>query len=120
MSDIKLFMFQSGIQQCKYQHIRMNQGAGESYEIPVPWFLLTHPDGFALIDGGLAVEGLKDPHAYWGSAVELFKPVMSAEQGCVEQLKKIGIALRKSATCWCPICTRIILARLVASQMPLM
>ncbi|HAT1621987.1 TPA: N-acyl homoserine lactonase family protein [Raoultella planticola] len=92
MSAIRLFMFQSGIQQCKYQHIRMNQGAGESYEIPVPWFLLTHPDGFALIDGGLAVEGLKDPHAYWGSAVELFKPVMSAEQGCVEQLKKIGIA----------------------------
>ncbi|MCS5780961.1 N-acyl homoserine lactonase family protein [Klebsiella pneumoniae subsp. pneumoniae] len=70
----------------------MNQGVGEHYEIPVPWFLLTHPDGFTLIDGGLAVEGLKDPSGYWGSAVEQFKPVMSEEQGCVEQLKRIGIA----------------------------
>jgi mRNA degradation ribonuclease J1/J2 len=92
MSDIRLFMFQSGTQQCKYQHIRMNQGVGENYEIPVPWFLLTHPDGFTLIDGGLAVEGLKDPFAYWGSATEQFKPVMSEEQGCLEQLKRIGIA----------------------------
>ena len=92
MSDIRLFMFQSGTQHCKYQHIRMNQGVGENYEIPVPWFLLTHPDGFTLIDGGLAVEGLKNPFAYWGSAIEKFKPVMSEEQGCLEQLKRIGIA----------------------------
>ena len=92
MPEIKLFMFQSGTQHCRYQHIRMNQGVGEHYEIPVPWFLLTHPDGFTLIDGGLAVEGLKDPSGYWGSTVEQFKPVMSEEQGCVEQLKRIGIA----------------------------
>ncbi len=85
-------MFQSGTQHCRYQHIRMNQGVGEHYEILVPWFLLTHPDGFTLIDGGLAVEGLKDPSGYWGSAVEQFKPVMSEEQGCVEQLRRIGIA----------------------------
>jgi len=70
----------------------MNQGVGESYEIPVPWFLLTHPDGYTLIDGGLAVEGLPDPYAYWGSAVEQFKPVMSEKQGCLAQLKSVGIA----------------------------
>ncbi len=86
MPEIKLFMFQSGTQHCRYQHIRMNQGVGEHYEIPVPWFLLTHPDGFTLIDGGLAVEGLKDPSGYWGSAVEQFKPVMSEEQGCASLL----------------------------------
>ncbi|MFY0402164.1 AttM family quorum-quenching N-acyl homoserine lactonase [Pantoea dispersa] len=95
MSDIKLFMFQSGTQQCKYQHIRMNQGAGERYEIPVPWFLLTHPEGFTLIDGGLAVAGLKNPAAYWGKGIEQFKPVMSEEQGCLEQLKRLGIAPEK-------------------------
>jgi glyoxylase-like metal-dependent hydrolase (beta-lactamase superfamily II) len=92
MSDIRLFMFQSGTQHCKYQDIRMNQGVGESYEIPVPWFLLTHPDGYTLIDGGLAVEGLPDPYAYWGSSAEQFKPVMSEKQGCLAQLKSIGIA----------------------------
>ncbi|MNG57207.1 N-acyl homoserine lactonase AttM [compost metagenome] len=92
MSDIKLFMFQSGTQLCKYHNIRMNQGVGENHEIPIPWFLLTHPDGFTVIDGGLAVEGLKNPYAYWGSAVEQFTPVMTDRQGCLEQLAQLGIA----------------------------
>lgn len=95
----------------------MNQGVGEHYEIPVPWFLLTHPDGFTLIDGGLAVEGLKDPSGYWGSAVEQFKPVMSEEQGCVEQLKRIGIAPEDIRYVVLSICTLIIREQLVASPM---
>ncbi|MDP1013857.1 MBL fold metallo-hydrolase, partial [Klebsiella pneumoniae] len=34
----------------------------------------------------------KDPSGEWGSAVEPGKPVMSEDQGCVDQLKRIGIA----------------------------
>ena len=65
MPEIKLFMFQSGTQHCRYQHIRMNQGVESIMRSLSLWFLLTHPDGFTLIDGGLAVEGLKDPSGYW-------------------------------------------------------
>lgn len=92
MSEIKLYMLQSGHQRCQYHDIRMNQGKGDSYVIPVPWFLLTHPQGNTVIDGGLAVEGLNNPHGYWGNAVEHYKPIMDADQGCASQLTNLGIS----------------------------
>lgn len=91
MSDIRLYMFQSGTQKCKMHHIRMNSGDGTNYEIPVPWFLLTHPKGHTLIDGGLAVEGLRDPRGYWGKSIDSFWPVMAEDEGCIVQLAKLGI-----------------------------
>ena len=56
MADIRLYMFQTGTLRCKLHNIKMNQGLGEPYEIPVPWFLITHPKGNVVIDGGNAVE----------------------------------------------------------------
>ena len=91
MSNVRLYMLQSGYQRCKYHDIRMNQGNGASYIIPVPWFLLVHPQGNVVIDGGLAVEGLDNPRAYWGKAVEQYQPIMDADQGCIRQLAKRGI-----------------------------
>ncbi|MFC2248362.1 N-acyl homoserine lactonase AttM [Labrys portucalensis] len=91
MSSLRLYMFQSGTQRCKLHHIKMNQGEGEDCEIPVPWFLVMHPKGAVLIDGGLAAEGLADPKAYWGGSVEVFRPVMAPEQGCLTQLEALGI-----------------------------
>lgn len=92
MSDIRLYMFQSGTQRCKAHDIRMNQGGGADYEIPVPWFLLTHPKGNIVIDGGLAAEGLAAPRRYWGNVVDSYQPVMTEEQGCVAQLARLGIS----------------------------
>ncbi|MEA1650673.1 N-acyl homoserine lactonase family protein [Nitrospirillum sp. BR 11164] len=92
MSDIRLYFFQSGTQRCKAHDIRMNQGDGADYEIPVPWFLLTHPRGNVVLDGGLAAEGLADPRGYWGDTVDVFRPVMTPDQGCVAQLATLGLA----------------------------
>lgn len=91
MSAIRLYMMQSGTQVCRLRDIKMNQGNGDPYEIPVPWFLLIHPAGNVIIDGGLAAEGLDDPKAYWGEAVEAFQPVMTPDQGCVAQIKQLGV-----------------------------
>lgn len=90
--DVRLYMFQSGSQCCKLHHIKMNHGDGADYEIPVPWFLLTHPKGHIVIDGGLAVEGLADPRGWWGSAIDAYRPVMTQSQGCLTQLAALGIA----------------------------
>ena len=49
-SDIKLYMFQTGSIKTKLKFIKMNQ-SDESYEIPVPWFLIKHPQGDVIIDG---------------------------------------------------------------------
>jgi N-acyl homoserine lactone hydrolase len=92
MQDIRLYFLQSGCQRCKVHNIRMNQGAGADFEIPVPWFLLTHPKGNVVIDGGLAVEGLADPRAYWGDAIDDYQPLLTEDQGCRAQLTALNIA----------------------------
>ncbi|MBR1221767.1 N-acyl homoserine lactonase family protein [Bradyrhizobium sp. U87765 SZCCT0131] len=92
MSAIRLYMLQSGTQHCKVHDIRMNQGGGADLEIPVPWFLLMHPRGPVVLDGGLAAEGLDDPRGYWGASVDVFRTQMTREQGCVAALAALGIA----------------------------
>ena len=47
-------MFECGTLKCHVENIKMNQGLGEEYEIPVPWFLVEHPRGLVVIDGGNA------------------------------------------------------------------
>ncbi|HAT3848505.1 TPA: N-acyl homoserine lactonase family protein [Serratia marcescens] len=91
MNDIRLYFFQTGTIQCKKNNITMNQGENIDYEIPIPFFLLTHPDGHTIIDGGNAVEVATDPETYWGDVTKVYKPVMSKNEGCVEQLKQMGI-----------------------------
>jgi N-acyl homoserine lactone hydrolase len=71
MSDLRLHMFQCGSLKCKLHNIKMNQGLNEPYEIPVPWFLIQHPKGNIVIDGGNAVECVGDPYDYWGSITEV-------------------------------------------------
>ena len=43
---VKLHMFECGTLKCHLENIKMNQGLGEEYEIPVPWFLIEHPAGW--------------------------------------------------------------------------
>jgi N-acyl homoserine lactone hydrolase len=93
MSDIRLYMFECGVLKCQVQNIKMNQGLGDPYEIPVPWFLVTHPRGNVLIDGGNAAECAVDARAHWGDTCDVYWPEMTAEQACVPQLEKLGIDL---------------------------
>jgi hypothetical protein len=71
MSDLRLHMFQCGSLKCKLHNIKMNQGLNEPYEIPVPWFLIQHPKGNIVIDGGNAVECVGDPYAYQNSGFRI-------------------------------------------------
>lgn len=92
MSDIRLYLLQSGSLKCKVHNIKMNQGDGADYEIPVPFYLITHPKGHIVIDGGNAVEVAKDPRGYWGSICDVYWPVMNEDEGCIAQLRRLGIA----------------------------
>lgn len=91
MTDIRLYMFQTGSLKLKVHNIKMNEGNGADYEIPVPFYLITHPKGHTLIDGGVAVEAALDPAGYWGGVSEVFKPQMREEEGCVAQIESLGI-----------------------------
>ena len=87
---VRLHMFDGGILKCHVENIKMNQGLGEEYEIPVPWFLIEHPGGLVLIDGGNAAECATDPEGHWGQITSVYWPVMTPEQACVPTLKAAG------------------------------
>ena len=62
-SGIKLYMFQTGSIKTKLKFIKMNYSE-EPYEIPVPWFLIKHPKGDVIIDGGMPIEAALDKHKH--------------------------------------------------------
>ncbi len=90
-SGIELHMFQTGILRTKVKYIKMNQGEGD-IEIPVPWFLIKHPQGNVVIDGGNAIEAAIDKHGHWGKVVETYDPIMAVSENCVDQLKMVDVS----------------------------
>lgn len=90
-SGIELHMFQTGTLRTKTKYIKMNQGE-EDFEIPVPWFLIKHPQGNVVIDGGNAVEAAIDKRAHWGAVVAAYDPVMAVSENCVDQLKLVDVS----------------------------
>lgn len=89
-SEIKLYMFQTGVLKCKENNIKMNASL-DPYEIPVPWYLITHPKGNVIIDGGNAVECATNPLEHWGGITDIYWPVMTEAEGCVNVIKSLGI-----------------------------
>ena len=87
---VRLHMFECGTLKCHVENIKMNQGLGEEYEIPVPWFLIEHPRGLVVIDGGNAAECASDPRAHWGDICDVYWPEMTPEQACVPAMKAAG------------------------------
>ncbi|MDF1670734.1 MAG: N-acyl homoserine lactonase family protein [Roseovarius sp.] len=89
-SDIQLFMFQTGTLRTKTKYIKMNQGE-EDFEIPVPWFLIKHPKGNIVIDGGNAIETAIDKRGHWGAVVDTYDPIMDVKENCVDQCRSVGV-----------------------------
>jgi glyoxylase-like metal-dependent hydrolase (beta-lactamase superfamily II) len=58
----------------------------------VPFFLIRHPEGDVLVDGGNPLEVARDPHAHWGELADFFEVRMSEEEHCVAQLRRLGVA----------------------------
>ena len=90
-SGIELHMFQTGTLRTKTKYIKMNQGE-EAYEIPVPWFLIKHPQGNVVIDGGNAIEAAIDKRGHWGAVVDAYDPIMQVSENCVDQLKLVDVS----------------------------
>ncbi|MDR2282466.1 MAG: N-acyl homoserine lactonase family protein [Sphingobacterium sp.] len=89
-NEIRLYMFQTGVLKCKENNIKMNASL-DPYEIPVPWYLITHPKGNIIIDGGNAVQCATDPVGHWGGITEVYWPVMKESEGCLNTIKELGI-----------------------------
>ena len=89
-SGTELYMFQTGTLRTKLKYIKMNQGESD-FEIPVPWFLIKHPMGNVVIDGGNAIEAAIDKRGHWGAVVDAYDPIMDVADNCVDQCKSVGV-----------------------------
>jgi N-acyl homoserine lactone hydrolase len=79
-SGLELYLFQSG-----------TLGLG-GLEVPVPFFLVRHPQADVVVDGGIPAAVARDPHAHWGALADQFEIRMSEEQHCAAQLRRLGVA----------------------------
>jgi glyoxylase-like metal-dependent hydrolase (beta-lactamase superfamily II) len=90
--DLRIYFFSCGTLKTYTQYIKMNEGMGEEYEVPVPFFLITHPRGNVLFDGGNALETAQDAAGHWGEAVVgIYEPHMSEDDFCVNQLQNMDV-----------------------------
>jgi glyoxylase-like metal-dependent hydrolase (beta-lactamase superfamily II) len=89
--DIRLYFFQCGVIEVPLRNINLGEGGGgEMVVTPVPWYLVTHPRGNIVIDGGNAPEVAVDARAHWGAITEMSTAVMSPEEAVVPALKAAG------------------------------
>jgi len=68
------------------------KGGFEQFTIPVPYFLVRHPDGNVLVDGGMQVEACVDPGSYLGQdLVAVMRPRVGPENHVLAQLGLLGV-----------------------------
>ncbi|MBA2692591.1 MAG: N-acyl homoserine lactonase family protein [Rubrobacter sp.] len=92
MSDLRLYFMECGSLKTQVQMIKMNQGLGDPYEVPVPFYLIQHPRGNVLYDGGNALEVAQDAVAHWGQGVvDAYTPVMTEDDFVVNQLERLDV-----------------------------
>jgi N-acyl homoserine lactone hydrolase len=89
MTDIRLYMFQTGHIRQKEVNIKLGMGQDE-FITPIPWYLITHPKGNIVIDGGIALEAAQDPKEHWGVTADVYWPLLTEEETCVHQLTEAG------------------------------
>lgn len=89
MTDIRLYMFQTGHIRQREVNIKLGTSQDE-FLTPIPWYLITHPKGNVVIDGGTAVEAARDPKGYWGATSDVYYPLLTEEETCVNQLTAAG------------------------------
>ncbi len=89
MTDIRLYMFQTG--RIRQREVNIKLGAGQDvFYTPIPWFLITHPKGNVVIDGGIAVEAARDPKAHWGAVSDVYWPELTEDTGCINAMQAHG------------------------------
>src|SRR5215213_5489225 len=117
--DLRLYFFECGHLKTYTQFIKMNEGMNDSFEAPVPFFLITHPRGNVLFDGGNALEVAQDATAHWGeSVVEIYEPHMTEEEFVVNQLQNMDVDPASVRYVVSPICTWITRGPSATSPMP--
>jgi N-acyl homoserine lactone hydrolase len=94
--EIRLYMFQCGTTTIPLRNFKLGAGeGGEMITTPVTWFLLTHPRGHVIVDGGNAAEVAVDAKKHWGAITEMSSVEMKPEEAVVPTLERLGVDLAR-------------------------
>ena len=94
MTAIRLYTFECGQTIIPLRNHILGAGlAGEMIATPVTWFLLTHPRGNVIIDGGNAAEVAVDARKHWGKIMEMSSVEMAPEEAVTVALQQHGFDL---------------------------
>lgn len=89
---MKLYFFEAGILKSQKQFFTADRGVGEPFDVPVPFYLIEHPDGYVLFDTGNAYEVVDNKLEHWGEGLlAAYDPVMSEEQWVVNAIQELGV-----------------------------
>ena len=90
--DIRLYLFECGVINLPRYVVNAGDALNsERVRNPTPWYLITHPRGNVVIDGGNAPEVAVDPIAHWGFLAERSPVEMTPEQAMLPELERLGI-----------------------------
>jgi N-acyl homoserine lactone hydrolase len=91
-AGVRLYLFDGGSVYLPLRNYSLGQGAGgEMITTPIPFFVVTHPRGNVVIDGGNAPEVAVDAKAHWGVITEMSTVTMTPEQALLPSLERVGI-----------------------------
>ncbi len=86
---IRLIAMEGGTVTMKESHLMVG-GSERQRVLPIPMFLIEHPDGLVLFDTGCNPKVAVDPVACWGKIASYLGVRMSPEQAVDEQIKLHG------------------------------
>ena len=90
--DIRLYLFECGTIRIPRYVVNAGDALNEErIDNPTPWYLLTHPRGNVVIDGGNAPEVADDPVKHWGVLAERSPVLMRPDQALLPELERIGV-----------------------------
>jgi glyoxylase-like metal-dependent hydrolase (beta-lactamase superfamily II) len=73
-------------------HIMRAENGDQMISTPVIWFVITHPRGNVIIDGGNAAEVAIDARAHWGAILDTSTPIFTSDQAVLPSLERAGIS----------------------------
>lgn len=89
MTDIRLYLFQTGFIRQKEVDIKAGRSQDE-FLTPIPWFFITHPKGNVVIDGGTPIEAARDPIKHWGEGARRYYPLLEEADACPNRFREAG------------------------------
>lgn len=92
---MRLHCFSTGSIFVPFESIHLNKFRPELLEIPIPWFVVDHPDALVIVDGGNPLAVANDHVQHWGEAIQGCEVIMDPAEACIPTLNVAGFDLSR-------------------------